>query len=186
MTRPAAVEVSDEDSVVLQGRVAGATTPRRDWQRATIVLIAADAISSPKITEVVGLNRNQVDRWKHRYRDEGLEGLCDRQRPGRPQIYGPEDRLMLVKTITTRPVEDGQLSTKRRKARMSMPEVARILNEKHDINISESQVWRICKKMKIKPWQVRSWMTSHDPNFDTKAVDIRYQSCRYLRAVPEP
>jgi len=26
--------------------------------------------------------------------------------------------------------------------------------------------------MKIKPWQVRSWMTSHDPDFDTKAVDV--------------
>ena len=33
-------------------------------------------------------------------------------------------------------------------------------------------MWRICKDMKIKPWQVRSWMTSHDPDFDTKAVDV--------------
>ena len=172
MTIPVGVEVSDSDRVILERRVAGATTLRRDWQRATIVLMAANAISSPKIAAVVGLNRNQVDRWKHRYRDGGLDGLCDRDRPGRPQVYGPEDRLTLVKTITTRPVEDGQLSTKRRKARMSMPEVARILNDKHDINISESQVWRICKAMKIKPWQVRSWMTSHDPDFDTKAVDI--------------
>ncbi len=149
-----------------------ATTERRDWQRAKIVLLAADAVSSPKIVEVVGVNRNQVDLWKHRYRDEGLDGLRDRERPGRPPIYGPEDRLTLVKTITTRPVEKGQLATKRRKARMSMPEVARILNEDHDIAISESQVWRICKDMKIKPWQVRSWMTSHDPDFDTKAVDV--------------
>ena len=172
MTRPVAVEVPDSDRVILERRVAGATTPRRDWQRATIVLMAADAVSSPKIAEVVGLNRNQVDRWKHRYRDDGLDGLGDRDRPGRPAIYGPEDRLLLVKTITTRPVETGQLCTTRRKARMSMPEVARILNDKHGIEISESQVWRICKDMKIKPWQVRSWMTSHDPDFDTKAVDI--------------
>ena len=152
--------------------MAAATTPRRDWQRATIVLMAADAISSPKIAEVVGVNRNQVDLWKHRYRDEGLDGLGDRERAGRPAVYGPEERLTLVKTITTRPVENGQFAPKRRKARMSMPEVARILNDDHSIAISESQVWRICKQMKIKPWQVRSWMTSHDPDFDTKAVDI--------------
>ena len=166
------MEVSVEDREVLERRVAGATTQRRDWQRAKIVLMAADAVSSPKIAEVVGVNRNQVDLWKHRYRDEGLDGLVDRDRSGRPPVYGPVERLTLVKTITTRPPESGQLSSKRRKARMSMPEVAKILNDDHGIAISESQVWRICKDMKIKPWQVRSWMTSHDPDFDTKAVDI--------------
>ncbi|MEJ7801216.1 MAG: helix-turn-helix domain-containing protein [Ilumatobacter sp.] len=109
------------------------------------------------MAEMVGVNRNQVDLWKHRYRVGGLDGLRDRDRPGRPHVYGPEDRLTLVKTITTRPPEAGQLCGVRRKARMSMPEVARILNEDHDISISESQVWRICEQMKIKPWQVRSW-----------------------------
>jgi transposase len=166
------VDVSDADREVLERRVGGATTSRRDWQRAMIVLMAAEAISSPRIAEVVGVNRNQVDVWKHRYRDDGLGGLVDRERPGRPQVYGPEERLLLVKTITTRPAESGQLSPQRRKARMSMPEVARILNDEHGIEISESQVWRICKAMKIKPWQVRSWMTSHDRDFDAKAVDI--------------
>jgi transposase len=172
MTRPVGVEVSVVDREVLERRVAAATTERRDWQRAKIVLMAARGVSSPKIAEVVGVNRNQVDLWKRRFRDEGLDGLGDRDRSGRPQVYGPEDRLTLVKTITTRPPESGQLSAKRRKTRMSMPEVARILNDDHDIAISESQVWRICQTMKIKPWQVRSWMTSHDPDFDDKAVDI--------------
>jgi transposase len=172
MTRPVGVEVSAADREILERRVAAATTERRDWQRAKIVLMAADAVSSPKIADAVGVNRNQVDQWKHRYRDEGLDGLRDRDRPGRPPVYGPEDRLTLVKTITTQPPETGQLTPQRRKARMSMPEVARVLNTDHQIPISESQVWRICKQMKIKPWQVRSWMTSHDVDFDTKAVDI--------------
>jgi transposase len=172
MTRPVGVEVSVADREILERRVAAATTERRDWQRATIVLMAARGVSSPKIAEVVGVNRNQVDLWKHRFRDEGLDGLGDRDRSGRPQVYGPEDRLTLVKTITTRPPESGQLTPKRRKARMSMPEVARILNDDHGIAISESQVWRICKTMKIKPWQVRSWMTSHDLDFEAKAVDV--------------
>lgn len=172
MTRPVGVDVSESDRVVLEKRVAAVTTERRDWQRATIVLMAAAAMSSPKIADAVGVNRNQVDLWKRRYVADGLDGLCDLPRSGRPQTYGPEDRLTLVKTITTRPPESGQLASKRRKARMSMPEVARILRDDHDIPISESQVWRICKHMKIKPWQVRSWMTSHDPDFDTKAVDV--------------
>lgn len=172
MTKPVGVDVSDADREILRRRVGAATTSRRDWQRAKIVLLAADAVSSPKIAAEVGLNRNQVDLWKHRYRDEGLDGLRDRDRSGRPPVYGPAERLTLVKTITTRPVEQGQLSPVRRKARMSMPEVTRILNEQHGIAISESQVWRICTSMRIKPWQVRSWVTSHDPDFDAKAIDV--------------
>ena len=172
MTMPVVVEVSVVDRAVLEARVSAATTPRRDWQRARVVLMAAEGVSSPVIGAAVGLNRNQVDAWKRRFREEGLDGLGDRPRSGRPRVYGPEDRLRLVKTITTRPVEDGQCGARRLKARMSMPEVGRIMRERYGIAISDSQVWRICKSMSLKPWQVRSSMTSHDAAFDDKAVDI--------------
>ena len=134
--------------------------------------MAGCGASSPKIAEVVGINRNQVDQWKRRYVNEGLDGLADQKRSGRPPTYGPFERLTLVKTITTRPREPGQMSGYRAKARMSMPEVGRQLREVHDIAISDSQVWRICRSLELKPWQVRSWMTSHDLAFDTKAVDV--------------
>ena len=166
------VEVSAGDRVVLEGRVAASTSARRDWQRARIVLLASEGRSSPDIGDLVGMNRNQVDTWKHRFVAQGLDGLRDRPRAGRPLVYGPFERLMLVKTITTRPSEAGQLTGRRIKARMSMPEVGRRLREVHGIAISDSQTWRICRSLSLKPWQVRSWMTSHDPAFDEKAVDV--------------
>ena len=172
MTVPTALEVRDGDRAVLEARVAASTTPRRDWQRAKVVLMAAEGLSSPVIGGEVGLNRNQVDVWRRRYRSEGLAGLADRPRPGRPRVYGPAERLALVKTITTRPPEAGQLGGRRLKARMSMPEVGRIMREDLGIAISDSQVWRICASMGLKPWQVRSWMTSHDPDFDERAADV--------------
>jgi hypothetical protein len=48
---------------------------------------------------------------------------------------------------------------------------ARRLNE-HGIGISESQVWRICQALDLKPWQTESWMTSHDPDFWEKCGDV--------------
>ena len=42
----------------------------------------------------------------------------------------------------------------------------------HGVPISASQVWRICKALDLKPWQVQSWMTSHDPDFWEKASDV--------------
>lgn len=87
-------------------------------------------------------------------------------------IYGPFERLTLVTTITPRPVEPGQRSGNRAKACTSMLEVGQRLREVHHIPISDSQVWRICRSQALKPCQVRSWTKSHDPPFDTKAVDV--------------
>lgn len=172
MSVPVRLVVSVEDLVVLEERVRASKTERRDWQRAKLVLLARDGMGSGAIGKIVGLSRVQTDLWRHRYRVEGLDGLRDRDRSGCPPTYGPEDRLTLVKTITTRPVETGQSGGKRVKARMSIPEVTAVLNDVHGIKISYSQTWRICKELSLKPWQVRSWMTSHDPCFDEKAADV--------------
>ena len=42
----------------------------------------------------------------------------------------------------------------------------------HGVPISASQAWRICKALDLKPWQVESWMASHDPDFWAKASDV--------------
>ena len=42
----------------------------------------------------------------------------------------------------------------------------------HGVPISALQAWRICKSLDLKPWQVESWMTSHDPDFWAKASDV--------------
>ena len=168
MTRPVVLKVAEDDRDVLERRVAASTTQRRDWQRAKIVLLAAEGMSSPKISDVVGLNRNQVDVWKHRYVDGGIGALVDEARSGRPPVYGPWERLMLTRTITTRPLETDPAC---RKARLSIPEVGRRIRAA-GIPMSDSQVWRIATSMDLKPWQVQTWLTSHDPAFDEKSVDV--------------
>ena len=42
----------------------------------------------------------------------------------------------------------------------------------HGVPISASQAWRICRALDLKPWQVETWMTSHDPDFWEKAADV--------------
>lgn len=154
--------VSDADRAVLESRVAAATTPRRDWQRATIVLMAADGASNRDVAVAVGLNEDQVSVWRKRFASGGLAALVDGKRRGRPPVYDGHDRLKIVKTITETP--PGTAS------RWTMDAVARRLAD--DVGISASQVWRICVGLELKPWQVRSWMTSHDRDFWVKAADV--------------
>ncbi|WP_323373803.1 IS630 family transposase [Plantactinospora alkalitolerans] len=132
-------------------------------QRAWIVLLAAQGWSNREIGVRVGLHYNQVAVWRGRYRDEGMAGLVDTGRPGRPPVYGADDVILLVKTATETPPAPA--------SRWTMEALARRLNEA-GVTISASQVWRICQGLDLKPWQYESWMTSHDPDFWVKAADV--------------
>ena len=139
------------------------TVEARLAKRARIVLLAAEGVSNRDIGEVVDLHYNQVAVWRRRYCELGFAGLDDEERPGRPCVYDHDDVLLLVKTVTE-PPPDGS-------TRWTMEALAVAMNA-HGIAISASQVWRICRALDLKPWQVESWMTSHDPDFWERAGDV--------------
>jgi transposase len=160
--RLAPLAIKPEDVVELERRARSKTAARRDGERARIVLLAAEGYSNIAIGHEVGLNPDQVSVWRRRYRERGMAGLRDDPRPGRPLVYGHDDRLRIVKTICEEPPAPA--------SRWTMDAVAHALAD--DVGISASQVWRICDRLQLKPWQVRSWMTSHDPDFWEKAADV--------------
>jgi len=147
----------------LERRVRCATVEVRTAERARLVLMAAEGASNVAIGETIGMHYNQVAVWRRRYGQFGLAGLEDADRSGRPPVYGHDDVLLLVKTVTEPPPDTA--------ARWTMEAIAGRLNEQ-GVAISASQVWRICRGLDLKPWQTESWMTSHDPDFWEKAADV--------------
>ena len=137
----------------LKRRVRSNTVEARDAERARLVLMAADGASNREIGATIGMHYNQVAVWRRRYSEFGLVGLADGERSGRPPVYGHDDVLLLVKTVTEPPPDAA--------TRWTMEAIAQRLSE-HGVPISPSQVWRICRSLDLKPWQTESWMTSHD------------------------
>ena len=101
--------------------------------------------------------------WRARYEEFGLAGLEDEERPGRPVIYDHDDVLLVGQA--------GHRGSSRRNDALDDGGLAHAMAE-HGVPISASQAWRICKALDLKPWQVESWMTSHDPDFWAKASDV--------------
>lgn len=147
----------------LQATVRSRTVEARAAQRARLVLLAADGWSNREIGETIGMHYNQVGTWRKRYTEFGLAGLEDEERSGRPHVYDHDDVLLLVKLVTEDPPEGA--------TRWTMEALAEAMAT-HGVPISASQAWRICKALDLKPWQVESWMTSHDPDFWEKAADV--------------
>lgn len=157
------LEITDEERAELERRVRSNTVQARVAQRARIILLAADGLSNRAIGERVGMHCNQVGEWRHRFELDRLAGLLDGDRPGRPPVYDHDDVLLLVKTVTEDPPDEA--------TRWTMAALAGRMAEQ-GVPISASQCWRICKALDLKPWQVQSWMTSHDPAFWEKAGDV--------------
>jgi transposase len=53
-------------------------------QRARIALLAADGVGTKEIVSRVGVSKPTVIAWRKRYAAEGIAGLEDRAKPGRP------------------------------------------------------------------------------------------------------
>lgn len=90
--------MSDDDRAELERRVAVA--PLRAATRARIVLAAAEGTSNAEIARRIGASALSVGKWRRRFAADGLAGLDDEARIGRPKaqlVLTDEERDQLVR-----------------------------------------------------------------------------------------
>jgi transposase len=154
--------ITEQERAELQRRVRAHTTPQRAAKRARVVLLAADGVPNRRIATLVGMNQHTVSHWRCRFEAERLAGLEDRPRPGRPLVYGHDQRLRIVATVTQQPPDPASHWTH-----------SQLAKELADLGISASQIGRILADLDIKPHRVRGWITRpDDPAFWERAADV--------------
>ncbi|MCA1671974.1 MAG: IS630 family transposase [Actinobacteria bacterium] len=163
--------VSSDDVIVLGKRrrkrlvriVARASAPQHLVLRAKIVLAAWRGHANAEIARDLRVGVDTVRKWRRRFRREGIPGLFDRARPGRPPVYGISDQLLIVATVTGQTPEVDSHWTHRG--------IAEHLHEQ--VGISASQVGRILASFDVKPHRVRGWLNRPaDPAFHLKAQAV--------------
>ena len=73
----------------LEAVVRKRTAAQRDALRARIILVCADGVPHRQIKRGLHTSVDAILRWRGRYETEGLEGLKDRPRSGRPPAFSP-------------------------------------------------------------------------------------------------
>lgn len=146
------------------------STPQSLAFRARIVLRAADGANPTnlKISRELGCDNRTAGKWRRRYLDQGLAGLQDAIRPGRPPTIASPTRVQVISVASTLPQEQDRPVT-----RWTLDEiVATLLEALHTDSISRSSIWRILQEADLKPHKSEYWLNSHDEDFDTKAHTI--------------
>src|ERR1700730_26131 len=103
--------------------------------------------------------RAQISRWRGRFARDGLPGVADAPRSGKPRHYEAADERRILGALDAPPPAGY--------ARWNGTLLA-----KHLGDISKHQIWRVLREHEISLERRRSWCISTDPAFAQKAADI--------------
>lgn len=160
------IMLDDKTRAELERRVRAGTCPQREAKRARVILLAADGVSSRRISIEVGMHESHVAMWPQRFLAEGLEGLGDAGRSGRPATYGHDDRVKMAALACLQRDPDDPVAT------WTYEELAEECH-RHGIAVSVSQLWRILDDLDLKPHKVKGWLNRRDdPEFWDRVQDV--------------
>jgi hypothetical protein len=92
MSNRTAVSVTQKQRDELEAWLRRQTTPAGLAKRARAILLLADEHHVSETAVLVGLQRRHVYKWIARFREQGVAGLRDGKRPGRPPVFSPRGR----------------------------------------------------------------------------------------------
>jgi transposase len=166
MFQVVAIELDGDVRVELERRARSQTEPVRVVRRAEMILLCAEGVPLRQIGARVGIKEHQVTMWRRRFLDEGLDGLVDRARQGRPRRLGHDERLQAAAIATSERDPDDPVAT------WTYSAVTQEL-VRGGIEVSVSQTWRILKAMDIDLTRVRGWLNRRDdPEFWDRVRDV--------------
>jgi transposase len=170
-----AIKLSREDRKTLELLTRRGTAEQRQVVRAQIALMCHAGASTTAISEAVGVSVQTVSHWRTRLARQGLKGLDEVARPGRPRRIGASQRLELL-SLACEPAQTQGRATP------TLDElVERAVDRGVVTQISRSHLQRILQAGDLRPHRVRQWLHSPDPQFRQKVNAI----CALYRQAPK-
>ena len=86
------IHLIDQQRSELEQVIHKRTSPQQMVLRSQIIVMTAQGLAVDEIMKRLGTSKLTIRKWKKRFIDEGLAGLSDKPRPGKPIKYGSEIR----------------------------------------------------------------------------------------------
>ncbi len=166
----------DEQEERYVRKVAASRHGPADWiQHATMVVRSWDGERVEAIAQALHCSAQTVRRRLHRFETEGIEGLGDQPRTGRPRrLTAAEDSRIIALVHTAPPGRlvtqaDGRMVARDEEgsAQWSLDALARAAKAA-GIAVQRSQIRRILRREGVRWRETHSWGTPRDPDFAPK------------------
>jgi transposase len=151
------VQIGDEDRELLRSWTRSTSVRAGLALRARIVLATADGERTSVICDRFGVSRPTVSHWKKRYVADGVDGLDDAPRSGRPKTV--DDAAIIAATLESPP------------ERLAVTHWSTRLLAGH-LGIGDATVARAWRKYGVQPWRRETFKFSTDPQLEAKVRDV--------------
>lgn len=153
------IKITEEEKRQLLTMSRSQKLERRYVERAKVILLSSKSKTLDEIIAETGLTRKSVNKWRNRFRANGIQGINDAQRPGKKPTITAEQKVLVINKACEKP-QGGYTNWSQ----------ARIAKE---IGISQSKVHQILKQADLKPHKIDYWCgKSPDPEFESKMINI--------------
>lgn len=152
-----ALTLTDDERQTLQAWARRPKTAQRLALRSRIVPACGEGRDNGAVAARLGVNRTTVGKWRRRFLDARLDGLCDEPRPGAPR------------TITDAKVEEVITRTPETKPRAATHWSTRSMAG--EVGLSQTAISRAWRALGLKPHRAEAFKLSTDPLFIEKVRD---------------
>ena len=157
-------EISNEEGQRLLRIVRRTSGSVVTWRRAQIVLLSAQGMSPPAISEVVFTDPDTVREVIHNFNRDGFDALYPRYKGGRPPSFTLPTRQEIKRIALTDPQNLDQPF-----ATWSLSKLADYLVAEGVVtDISHEGLRGLLREEGVRFQAVRTWKRSNDPNFQAK------------------
>jgi transposase len=154
----------NQESELLQAVAKASSVPIQIIQRAKLILRSAERVQPLTIAQEMGLSVSQVRKWIRRFDAEGILGLFDQPRSGRPREYDAQQALRVVEIATANPTCLGlPINT------WSLCHLQRYLQQEPEMGrFCRETIRTILHQHGISFQKAQHWQKSNDPDLDEK------------------
>ena len=153
-----ALRLTPDDRQILESMLRSTTIAAGLARRARVILALDAGDSYATIGARLAVTDAFIARWKQRVVAGGVAALGDRPRSGRPDRLDPRTEAKILAKTQTPPPAPLTHWTTRRMARL--------------VGVSHVTVHRVWQRAGLRPHRLDHYLTSDDPDFETKAADV--------------
>jgi transposase len=151
--------ISDKENMILaiQDEIRRNDASRYD-HRLHGVLLVAQGMTCPQVAQLLGDSHHTVVNWVQRFEAEGLAGLAEGQRPGRPRRLNDKQMAKVEAALRASPQQFG-LTTQI----WDGPTLSEFLNREWAVKLKARQCQRLFRQLGFRLRKPRPQVAQADP-----------------------
>jgi len=137
------------------------------------IVLNMEGKTAPEIADILKVHRSKVSIWLRNWKENGMDGILEGHRSGRPPVISAAQRQELADILDSGPVAYGFTS-----GVWTSPMVARIIKEEFAVTYHPAHVSRILHDIGFSVQRPRKTLAKADKSVQSRWVRYKYPTIK--------